>query len=310
MNTSSWIGLAVMIVSESATLAGIAPFPTWNTPIAWTGFILFADGIVWSSRGYSWLRSARGEFVFLAFASIALWLVFEFFNQFIHNWHYVGLPSRLALRYAGYTWAFATISPAIFEAGDLIAVWRDRRARLARRSAVPSDDPHGPTSPARRLRLPHSPVWSAAAVVSGALLLAWPIVTPSPYLGVAVWLGFILLLAPINRWLGFDTLLVQGSPARVVNLLLGGFLCGFLWEFWNYWAHAKWHYTVPILEQWKIFEMPVLGYFGFPAFALECFTMYIFVRGVAGRLWPRQTAHWSYAIALPRVVLGDRARVQ
>jgi len=63
-----------------------------------------------------------------------------------------------------------------------------------------------------------------------------------------------------------------------VNLVLSGFLCGALWEFWNYWSRAKWHYTVPIMEHVKIFEMPLPGYFGFPAFALECFTMYVFVR--------------------------------
>jgi hypothetical protein len=28
----------------------------------------------------------------------------------------------------------------------------------------------------------------------------------------------------------------------------------------------------------KIFEMPLPGYFGFPPFALSCFTMYVFVR--------------------------------
>jgi hypothetical protein len=51
-----------------------------------------------------------------------------------------------------------------------------------------------------------------------------------------------------------------------------------LWELWNYWSRAKWQYTVPIMENLKIFEMPVPGYFGFPAFALECFTMYVFIR--------------------------------
>jgi len=57
-------------------------------------------------------------------------------------------------------------------------------------------------------------------------------------------------------------------------------LCGVLWEFWNYWSRAKWHYTVPIMENLKIFEMPVPGYLGFPAFAFECFTMYVFVRTI------------------------------
>ena len=53
-----WVGLAIMIVSEAATLAQIEPFWSWNTPIAWTGFILFADAIVFRARGDSWLRSA------------------------------------------------------------------------------------------------------------------------------------------------------------------------------------------------------------------------------------------------------------
>ena len=47
MNLTAWIGLGLMVTSEAATLARIEPFWSWNTPIAWTGFILFADGIVW-----------------------------------------------------------------------------------------------------------------------------------------------------------------------------------------------------------------------------------------------------------------------
>ena len=70
---------------------------------------------------------------------------------------------------------------------------------------------------------------------------------------------------------------------RLVNLSLSGLLCGALWEFWNFWAGAKWHYSVPIMERWKIFEMPLPGYFGFPPFALECFTMYVFVRRLVTR---------------------------
>ena len=52
----------------------------------------------------------------------------------------------------------------------------------------------------------------------------------------------------------------RGSSARLVNLLISGLVCGVLWEFWNYWSGAKWHYTVPIMEHVKIFEMPLPGY--------------------------------------------------
>jgi hypothetical protein len=34
----SWIGLAVMALSEICMLAQIEPFYSWHTPITWTGF--------------------------------------------------------------------------------------------------------------------------------------------------------------------------------------------------------------------------------------------------------------------------------
>ena len=70
----------------------------------------------------------------------------------------------------------------------------------------------------------------------------------------------------------------EGTPVRLVSLFAAGLICGVLWEFWNYWAHAKWVYTVPIMQDFKVFEMPLVGYLGFPAFALECFAMMTFVR--------------------------------
>src|SRR5215212_4729640 len=120
-----------MIVSESATLAGVEPFASWNTPICWTGFILFADGIVYRARGNSWIRSAPREFAALAAASIPLWLVFEGYNLVIRNWYYTGLPENFALRMFGYAWSFATIWPAIFEGAELVAVLRAGGARRA-----------------------------------------------------------------------------------------------------------------------------------------------------------------------------------
>jgi len=270
------IGLAIMIVSEKATLLQIEPFWSWNTPIAWTGFILFADGVVFRARADSWIRSAPREFAALAVVSIPLWLVFEGYNRVIDNWNYTGLPENFLLRQFGYAWSFATIWPAIFEGAELVAVVR----RIP--SAVPG--PPGPRGPRGPRVLP-----GLASVGIGALMLVAPFLA-SPeaarYLAAPVWLGFIFLLDPINARLGAESLWADaraGGWRRSINLALSGLLCGVLWEFWNFWARAKWHYTVPIMERWKIFEMPLPGYFGFPPFALECFTMYVLVRRLVTR---------------------------
>ena len=95
------------------------------------------------------------------------------------------------------------------------------------------------------------------------------------YLAAPVWLGFIFLLDPINARLGGESARLARRTRDRSTWCSSGLLCGVLWEFWNYWSRAKWHYTVPIMEHLKIFEMPVPGYLGFPAFALECFTMYV-----------------------------------
>ena len=118
------------------------------------------------------------------------------------------------------------------------------------------------------------------------MMLAAPFVVPDAlavYMAAPVWLGFIFLLDPINAALGGESLwtdLRGGRRERLINLSLSGLLCGLLWEFWNYWSRAKWIYSVPIMENLKLFEMPLPGYLGFPAFAVECFTMYVFVRTV------------------------------
>jgi hypothetical protein len=268
--------VVVMIGSQAATLARVEPFYSWNTPICWTGFILFADSLVYRARGNSWIRSAPREFTLLALASIPLWLVFELYNRFLDNWNYTGLPENWWLRMFGYGWAFATIWPAIFEGAELVGLlWQPASAELDTASA-------GNTNPAKA-GSHRTAAWSIAA---GVVMLTVPFVASremARYLAAPVWLGFIFLLEPINVRLGAPSIVPAGSRRRLYNLLLSGLLCGVLWEFWNYWCGAKWHYTVPIFEQVKLFEMPLPGYLGFPPFAVECFVMYAFVRAlVAG----------------------------
>jgi len=75
------------------------------------------------------------------------------------------------------------------------------------------------------------------------------------------------MIDPLNARAGdefYPRRLYEGHTGRLVNLLVAGLVCGLLWEFWNYCGGAKWVYNVPILPDVKIFEMPILGFGGFP----------------------------------------------
>jgi len=256
-----WLGLFALAGFEWLLFRGMEPVTTYFTPLAWTAYILIVDAATAAISGYSRLREEPRGILKMAILSIPLWLIFEAYNLRLANWTYVGLPEALAPRWVGYAWSFATITPAIF----LTAAF------------VESLD----WFPALRRPVRVCPAVEAASIVAGALLLVVPLAVPArigAYLFGMVWLGFIFLLDPINHRLhlpSFTGDLARGSARRLYSFLVAGWICGWLWEFWNYWARGRWLYTFPIFPLGKIFEMPVAGYLGFPFFALECFTMYV-----------------------------------
>ncbi|MEK6336940.1 MAG: hypothetical protein AABM67_18610 [Acidobacteriota bacterium] len=278
MNTASnktrfalhgYAGIAIVIAAEALLFGGNELVGHWFTPIIWTGYILFIDALVYKLKGRSLLMNDRLEFLVVAVISIACWWLFELYNapRFWNSnlelwWHYHNLEPNLYWRRAGYDWAFATIFPAMFETAELftLVLFKPRPAR-------------------RSIKFP-KPV-QLLLVLAGVIGVIAPLVFLSEWWAPIVWLSFILLLDPINAWRGSPSItgdLSRGDWRRLGSLLAGGLICGFLWEFWNYWALTKWTYTVPFFGNIKIFEMPVLGYLGFPPFAVECWVMYIFLR--------------------------------
>ncbi|MFQ5744939.1 MAG: hypothetical protein ACE5HV_15325 [Acidobacteriota bacterium] len=262
-----WVGLAWVIACQILLFADVHIVSLFFTSMVWWGYIVFIDGLVRRLRGRSLLVDYPHEFCNIAAISIPLWLIFEYYNLFLDNWHYVGLPRDPRLRFLGYATAFASILPALLETADLLAPWLG-----GKRSPAPA-----PRQLGRRGRL---------LVAGGGAMLAVPLLFPSRYLFAPVWIGFILLCDPLNARRGLPSLFFdwqRGSVARVLPLFAGGYICGLLWEFWNYWASAKWQYTVPFFPEFKIFEMPVMGFLGFGPFALEMYVLYLFTGGT--RSW-------------------------
>jgi hypothetical protein len=274
MKWHGWLGLAILLGAEALMFARQPFVSTWFTPIVWTGYILLADALILRKRGASLFNDRLPEVPLMALLSILCWLIFEVYNLRLANWAYVGVPSQPILRTLGYGWSFATIFPGIFQTADLL-------------------DAYGILSRASFRRLRWTPALLGVSFAIGLVLVSIPVVLPvslGAYLFGAVWLGFIFLLEPINYRLGAPSIyrdLEAGRAARLWQLLAAGLLCGVLWEFWNYWAAAKWIYIFPMFQNIKLFEMPLPGFLGFPPFALECFAMYSLSTWAlqADRLW-------------------------
>jgi len=260
-----WLGLLLLAVCWPLnwTLAGMRTaylfFPLW------LGYILVVDALVLGRTGTSlWTRSRR-DFVLLFVASVPAWWLFEAINRRTGNWEYLGRNAFTDLEYYLLcTISFSTVMPAVFETAELVSSFR----WLERLAAGP--------------RLAPTPAFNLGMFVGGAAMLALTLAWPK-YCYPFVWTSFVLILEPLNCWLGRRHLLQtlqQGDWRLAASLALGAAICGFFWEMWNYYSYPKWVYHTPGAQFLHVFEMPLLGYGGYVPFALELCALKNF-------LWPR-----------------------
>jgi hypothetical protein len=70
-----WLGLAALAGAEWLLFRGVEPVATFFTPIAWSAYILIADGAVLALTNRSRLNDAPATVARMALLSIPLWLV-------------------------------------------------------------------------------------------------------------------------------------------------------------------------------------------------------------------------------------------
>ena len=218
--------------------------------------IFIVDQAVYSRRGNSLWVNRRREFLFLIPQSVFFWMIFEGLNFYLQNWHYEGITREAAFRWPGYFIAYGTVLPALFETTELLdalGLFRHSRVRP----------------------IPGSRAWYWPFFIMGGFFLYAPVFWPECFFPL-IWGAFVFLLEPALHMRGGHSLMREwegGSPRTFLLLLTAGFICGVLWEFWNFWAVSKWVYTVPHVGFLKVFEMPALGFGGFPPLAVACYVM-------------------------------------
>jgi len=122
-------------------------------------------------------------------------------------------------------------------------------------------------------------------LLNGSLLIFLIILLPG-YFFPFVWIAVYFIVEPINVLLKNRTLLEFTKRADwrpIISLSIGVLICGFFWEMWNYYSYPKWIYSVPLVNFMHVFEMPLLGYIGYPPFALELFAVYHLISGIVNR---------------------------
>lgn len=273
-----WLGLALIAVAWPLNWL----WPGLRTHILffplWLGYALTVDALAYRRRGASLFSRDPRRYALLFVISAPAWWLFEALNLRTQNWHYVGREFFTDLQYGVLaTLSFSTVMPAVFGATSWLASfpWVERFA-------------HGP-----RIRPTPRTLWGF--FFAGWAMLAFMLAFPRygfPFL----WLSVYFILEPVNAWLGNRTLLEftqKGDWRPIAALWAGVWFTAFFWEFWNFYAYPKWVYTVPFVDFLHIFEMPILGYFGYWPFALELYALYHFVVGLFGN---RRTDYLTQAL--------------
>lgn len=239
-------------------LEEIEPFVNWYYISAWYPTILVLDAVQAKLTGRYYLISRPGFAVSLLGWSAVLWFFFEVVNVRVANWYYVFLPPDRTARWLGTTISFMTVFPAIFLAERILA---------SRNTFAGMRWPTFGVGPRLLVGV------FAAGVAFAALSLVWP-----HAFFPMIWGALTLLVEPLNYHLDRSRSLLadlsHGRPGRLLRFLAAGLAVGFLWELYNIESRSKWIYTVPGFENFKLFEMPLLGFLGFPVFALDCFVVY------------------------------------
>lgn len=256
-----WAGLGLGLAAWLLAWSRFAWFAPWQrqtfTPL-WLAYVIVVNALTYRRTGHCALLD-RPRFLLLLFpVSAVFWWYFEYLNRFVQNWAYVDVDRFSAWQYVYYaTLPFSTVLPAVLSTYE----WLRSVPRLS-----------AGLGHCKPLKFEGSLVFGAVAVVvgSGGLMAmsVWP-----DYGFPVVWTAPLLILTGCQALLGLPTIfapLWHGNWRPIWLWALAALVCGGFWEMWNASSLAKWVYSVPFVDRFHLFEMPLLGYGGYLPFGLEC----------------------------------------
>ena len=256
-----WLGLTLLLVAWAFAWTRFPWFAELQrhtfTPL-WLAFILTMNALTWRRSGQSLLTHRPRLFLSLFPLSCLFWWFFEYLNRFVQNWYYRGVEDFSAAEYVMFnSLAFSTVLPAVLSTVE----WLQSFPRL---NSVFAQSWKTPLPQSRRFGL----ILLLAAAAGGACTSTWP-----DYLFPLIWITPLLAIIGAQRLVGQPTLLrplASGDWRPVALGALAALFCGLFWELWNFRSLAHWEYSVPFVQRFHLFKMPMLGYAGYLPFGLQC----------------------------------------
>jgi len=224
----------------------------------WIAYIVAVNALTWRRTGRC-LLTHNTKFLLLLFPlSAGFWWFFEYLNRFVQNWWYTCGATFTPLQYfLAATLPFSTVLPAVLSTEEWLAT--HPRATAGLESFFP-------------IRL-HKPNLIAGITLFASAAGLFLMGRFPDLLFPLVWVAPLLLLLAFqclaNRPSFFPEI-GNGDWRRIYRLCLAALICGFFWELWNMHSLAKWVYSIPYVNRFHLFEMPLLGYSGYLPFGLEC----------------------------------------
>ena len=234
------------------------PFQNYTFFPLWLGFIVSVNSLTFGRTGKCLLLDHPRFFLALFPLSSLFWWFFEYLNRFVQNWHYQGVENFSSGEYFLHaSLCFSTVLPAVQSTEGYLASFPRLTAPLMNWSPV---------------TLRNQVAWGWLLLALSVPSLAGIAIYPD-YLFPMLWVAPLLLITAVQAICREETVfhgLPDGDWRAVWLPALAALCCGFFWEMWNVKSLAHWQYSVPYVQRFHIFEMPILGYAGYLPFGLEC----------------------------------------
>lgn len=255
-----WLGIITGIAAWILAWTRFSWFtkfqPHTFTPL-WLSYILVINAFCRKRTGRCMMTGSPGIFLMLFPMSAGFWWFFEYLNRFVQNWQYTGIHFNSWEYFWHATLSFSTVLPAVLGTRDVMNTYSWIR---------PAFDNLNP------VKYPNAKLLAVFALVISGISLAGIGVWPN-YLFSLLWISPLIIIVSLQTLMGERHIfseMAAGHWSPVIASVAAALFCGFFWEMWNYYSLAKWEYSIPFVNRYKLFEMPILGYAGYLPFGLEC----------------------------------------